>query len=68
MIAPERGARAATRSIWATQRFSVAGITLTEVKTWGNYTVNVPTIARVTDWGTQVVKNYQPLTSVTASK
>lgn len=53
-----------TRSIWGTQWFKFAGITMTETKVWGKYKTNGTRVTSVVDYGSNLVRNYQPLTSV----
>lgn len=59
---------AAIRSIWGTQWFAFAGITLTETKVWGEYNVSGSTVTSIIDWGAQLVVNYQPFTTVTVTE
>jgi hypothetical protein len=53
-----------TRSIWGTQWFKFAGITMTETKVWGKYKTSGSRVTSVVDWGSYLVRNYQPLTAV----
>lgn len=63
-------ARAATstKSTWATQWFKFAGITISETKVSGTYTVSGGKATKVNSYACTVVQNIDPLASVTSSK
>lgn len=57
-----------TKSTWATQWFKFAGITISETKVSGTYTVSGGKATKVNSYACTVVRNIDPLAQVTSSK